>query len=159
MSGCKSETPHRDAKFKERANKTTRERREDRTQGYLFGERLFSSNRSKKNETAGIGVNSYLWKASLKAVSFVPKRSVDPFGGTILTEWYSDPENPTERLRIEILILGRTLRSDALKVSIFREAQKSKGTWVAVPSDPKTSQQFEEAILVHARDMKIADSK
>ncbi len=34
-----------------------------------------------------IGVNSYLWRATLDTISFMPLASADPFGGVIITDW------------------------------------------------------------------------
>lgn len=160
LVGCKTheEELHRD-KTKERDNKNKRERREERTRGYIFDEPIFSTAPSKKSEASGIGVNAYAWKASLEAISFMPKRSLDPFGGVLITDWYVNPESPQERLRVEILILGRTLRSDAVKVAIFRQIQNSRKEWVEGVVAPETIQDFEETILTRAREMKIADEK
>src|SRR5262245_8131754 len=57
--------------------------------------------------SGGIGVNSFLWRASLDTVSFMPLLSADPFGGVIITDWYSPPESPGERFKLNIYILGR----------------------------------------------------
>ncbi len=139
--------------------KSQRERREEKMGGYLFDEPIYSSSKSKKNETTGIGVNTYLWKASLEATSFLPKKSVDPFGGLILTNWYSPAETPNERLKVEVIITGRELKSDALKVSIFRQKKEAKGQWKDQAVDAKTVDQFEETILSRARELKIAEEK
>lgn len=136
--------------------KGTRERREDKTKGHLLAEPLFTTGK-KKNETSGIGVNTYLWKASLETVSFLPKKSLDPFGGTILTEWYSAPETPNERLKIEIIITGRSLTADGVKVTVFREKKHTRGDWVSAPLDPDTLTKFEETILSRARELKVAE--
>lgn len=139
-------------------SKSPRERREEKLGGYLFDEPLYSS-KSKKNETSGIGVNTYLWKASLEATAFLPKKSVDPFGGTIFTQWYTPNETPNERLKVEIIITGRELKSDAVKVSIFRQKKGKKGPWKDERVDPKTVDQFEETILTRARELKISEEK
>lgn len=136
--------------------KTTRERREDKTKGHLLAEPIFTTSK-KKNETAGMGVNAYLWKASVETVSFLPKKSLDPFGGTIITEWYSAPEFPQERLKIEIVITGRALISDGIKVSIFRERKNNRGEWISASVDPETPIKFEETILSRARELKVAE--
>lgn len=132
-----------------------RERREDRTKGHLLAEPLFTTAK-KKNTTDGIGVNSYLWKASLETLSFMQKKKTDPFGGLITTEWYIDPQTPKERLKIEIIILGRELNSNALKISIFREKKSSSGKWVSSTVDKDTVLKFEETVLTRARELKVA---
>src|SRR5262245_28120215 len=67
---------------------------------------------------AQIGVNSYLWRASLDTLNFMPLVSEDPYGGVIVTDWYADPSTPTERFKATVYILDTRLRADALNVSI-----------------------------------------
>ncbi|MFN7662753.1 MAG: DUF3576 domain-containing protein [Alphaproteobacteria bacterium] len=143
-----------------KGNKSSRERREDKTRGNLLNEPLFTTSSSnKRNETSGIGVNTYLWKASLETLSFLPKKTVDPFGGNIITEWYSFPEVHNERLKIEVIIIGRTLSSEGVKVSIFREKKTSKGEWITAAVDSDTLLKFEETLLSRAREIKVAEEK
>ena len=61
--------------------------------------------------TTGIGVNSYLWRAALDTVAFMPLASADPYGGVIITEWYVNPEKPDERFKVTIYILDTRLRA------------------------------------------------
>ena len=107
---------------------TTEERR-DRSGGKLFGEDFltFSPGRSRGGEGgggSGIGVNGFLWRASLDAVSFMPLASADPFGGVIISDWYSPPESPDERFKITVFILGTELRSDGIRASVFKQIRE-----------------------------------
>jgi hypothetical protein len=79
-----------------------------------------SSSGGGGGDVAGIGVNSFLWRASLDTLNFMPLASADPFGGVIITDWYSDPTTPAERFKATVYILDTRLRADALNVSIFR---------------------------------------
>ena len=63
-----------------------------------------------------IGVNSYLWRASLEALSFMPLLQTDSNGGVIVTDWYANPNNPGERMKVTVTILDQDLRADALSV-------------------------------------------
>jgi len=102
----------------------------------------------------GIGVNSFLWRASLDTVSFVPLASADPFGGVIITEWYSDPASPGERFKLTVYILDKRLRADGLKVAVFR--QERAGTeWQDASANAATSIQLENAILMRARELRV----
>src|SRR3990167_9588100 len=56
-------------------------------------------------ETGGIGVNAYLWRASLDTLSFLPLASADPYGGVIITDWFVNPEQPAERFKATVYIL------------------------------------------------------
>lgn len=102
-----------------------------------------------------LGVNSYLWRASLDTLSFMPVRSADPFGGVILTDWYSSPNAPNDRMRVTVYILDRRLRADGLKVSVFRQAQSAQG-WADAAVNPETAVKLEDAILTRARELRLA---
>lgn len=104
--------------------------------------------------TTGIGVNSFLWRASLDTISFMPLASADPFGGTIITDWYSPPETPNERFKLNVFILDKQLRSDGVSVKVFRQNLKG-GSWRDSTATDSTARQLEEAILTRARQMRI----
>ncbi len=105
---------------------------------------------------AGIGVNSFLWRASLDTLNFMPLASADPFGGVIITDWYSDPTTPNERFKATVYILDTRLRADALNVSIFRQTQ-TNGAWADATVDPATEIQIENAILTRARQLRLSN--
>ena len=105
---------------------------------------------------AGIGVNAYLWRASLDTLNFMPLASADPFGGIIITDWYSAPTTPNERFKATVYILDTRLRADALNVSIFRQTN-SNGAWADATVDPDTEIQIENAILERARELRLSN--
>ena len=121
---------------------------------------LFGGEKKKNDggEGGGIGVNAYLWRATLDTISFLPLSSADPFGGVIITDWYQPPEAPTERLKLSIFILDRELRADGVRVSVFRQVRGDDGNWVDAKVDAKTATDMENAILTRARELRIADS-
>jgi hypothetical protein len=102
-----------------------------------------------------LGVNSYLWHATLDTLSFMPLASADPFGGVIITEWYSAPEVPNERMKVTIYILDRRLRADGLKIAVFRQTRSADG-WVDAQVNPDTATKLEDAILTRARELRLA---
>jgi hypothetical protein len=105
----------------------------------------------------GIGVNSFLWRASLDTVSFMPLVSADPFGGVIITDWYTPAEQPAERMKVQVTILDRELRADGVRVSVFKQTQNAKGGgWVDAQVDQRTNTEIENAILTRARQLRIA---
>ncbi len=103
---------------------------------------------------AGIGVNSYLWRASLDTLNFMPLASADPYGGVIITDWYTDAAAPNERFKATVYILDTRLRADALNVSIFRQTNNN-GQWADAAVDPDTEIQIENAILTRARQLRL----
>jgi hypothetical protein len=104
----------------------------------------------------GVGVNSYLWRATLDTVSFIPLASADPFGGVIITDWYSPPDQPGERFKVNIFILGRELRADGVRASVFRQKRDPNGQWTDAAVDQKTGTDLENAILTRARQMRLS---
>ncbi len=100
-----------------------------------------------------IGVNSYLWRASLDTLSFMPLVQTDSNGGVIVTDWYVNPQTPTERMKVTVTILDQDLRADALRVAAIRQVAQG-GQWVAAPVQAATVQKLEEIILTRARDLR-----
>lgn len=103
----------------------------------------------------GLGVNADLWRAALDTISFMPLAGADPLGGTIITDWYNDPGQTDERVKLNIVISGLDLRADAVRVSLFRE-KRSKNRWVTVATSATAARQLENIVLTKARDYKIA---
>lgn len=114
-----------------------------------------SERKTVKRAAPNMGVNSYLWRASLETLEFMPLAEVDPFGGVIITDWYANPEAPDERFKANVYILDANLRADALKTSIFKQV-KSGNSWVDGSVDADTARQIENAILTRARELYIA---
>lgn len=129
-------------------------------QGSLFGPGgLFGSRAEKKdNSGTGVAVNAFLWRASLDTINFIPLISADPFGGVIITDWYTPAEAPNERMKVQITILDRELRADGVRVAVFKQQQSGRGggTWVDAQVDPRTNTEIENAILTRARQLRIA---
>ena len=111
---------------------------------------------SESAQAAGIGVNSFLWRASLDTIGFMPLASADPFGGVIITEWYSPPEKPGDRFKVTVFILDRRLRADGLRVAVFRQRRTAEGDWADTGVAATTARAVEDAILTGARQMRIA---
>ena len=119
-----------------------------------FGGKKAATTKTTK-AAPSMGVNSYLWRASLETLNFMPLEQVDPFGGVIITDWYSNPEAPNERFKANIYILDTNLRADALKTAIFKQVQKGAG-WTDASMDADTGRLIENAILTRARELYIA---
>ncbi len=107
------------------------------------------------SQVTTIGVNAYLWRASLETLSFAPLATSDSNGGVIVTEWYSNPQNPAERAKVTVAILDRDLRADALRVTASRQTLQN-GQWIEAPVTAATVQRLEEIILTRARDLRRA---
>jgi hypothetical protein len=115
----------------------------------------FKSGKNGGESAGNIGVNTYLWRAALETVSFMPITQADSNGGVIVTDWYTSPEKPTERVRVNVLILGKTLQASGLKVSLFKQTRNESGSWADVATDPATVRTLEDTILTKARAIKV----
>lgn len=107
--------------------------------------------------TPQLGVNSYLWRASLDTLRFMPLKSADPNGGVIISDWYAAPENPNEQMKVTVYISDKRLRADAVKVSVFRQIRSANG-WVDAQVNPDTGTRLENAILARARQLHLASN-
>lgn len=132
---------------------------------YHNGDKLFSDNNGPKSDKSGeaaagggigVGVNSFLWRASLDTISFMPVASADPFGGVIITDWYSPPDTPNERFKLNIFVLGRELRADGVRATLFRQKRDSSGLWIDATVDAKAGTGVENAILARARQIRLS---
>jgi hypothetical protein len=131
----------------------------NREEGSLFGPGgLFGSKADRKEDNgSGVAVNAYLWRASLDTINFIPLVSADPFGGVIITDWYTPAETPNERMKVQVTILDRELRADGVRVAVFKQQTSPKGgAWVDAQVDPRTNIDIENAILTRARQLRIA---
>jgi hypothetical protein len=105
------------------------------------------------SQVTSIGVNSYLWRASLETLSFMPLTQADSAGGVIVTDWYANPSTPDERVKVSVSILDQDLRADALRVAASRQVLQN-GVWVEAPVQAATVQRLEDIILTKARDLR-----
>jgi hypothetical protein len=123
------------------------------------GFRLFGggSKTATKSDAPGIGVNGYLWRATLDTLSFMPLASADPYGGVIITDWYANPEKPDERFKCTVYILDSRLRADGLNVAVFKQQRDASGNWVDQPSAGQTETDLENAILTKARQLRLSN--
>ncbi len=116
---------------------------------------LFSGGSGEEGATGGLGVNAFLWRASLDTLAFLPPLSADPFGGVIIYDWYRPPETPDERLKVAVYILDTRLTATALRVAVNRQVQDEGGWRDAAVSDD-TATTLEDAILTRARLLRIS---
>jgi hypothetical protein len=159
LSGCGgSDNPQnvravRTSEYQDSENKNG-----DALAGKLFGEQGLvlgvGGKRGNDADQGGVlGVNAYLWRGALDTLSFMPLASADPFGGVIITDWYQPPSASGERFKATAYILGRQLRADGVRVTIFRQVAKD-GTWVDAPVSPVTTGEIENKVLARARELR-----
>ena len=112
---------------------------------------------ARRGAVTQIGVNSYLWRATLDTLAFMPLQSADPYGGVVITDWYANPEKPDERFKATVYILDSRLRADGLNVTVFKEVSNGAGGWIPAPTAAQTSADIENAILTRARQLRLSN--
>ncbi len=121
----------------------------------LFGKGSIFDKKGSTATGGGLGVNAYLWRATLDTISFMPITSSDPVGGVLITDWYENAESQGERYKLNVLIKDTELRADAVSVNVFKQTKDANGNWRDAPVDKKVSTDIEDAILTKARQLKI----
>ena len=106
------------------------------------------------SDGSGLGVNAFLWRATLDTVSVWPVTSADPYGGVIITDWYAPPQTPSERFKLNVYIIDRALRADGVRVAVFRQVRGANGDWQDASVQQETATKLEDAILMRARQMR-----
>ncbi|GLQ61147.1 DUF3576 domain-containing protein [Gluconobacter japonicus] len=104
------------------------------------------------------GVNAYLWRGAIDTLSFMPLASADAVGGVILTDWYQPPASKDERFKIAAYVLDRRMRSDALRVSVFRQVRQD-GEWQDTPVSATTTSDITTRILTRARQLRAENGE
>jgi len=127
------------------------------TRGSLTGDEgllgMFGKDKKSDSQGTGIGVNAFLWRGALDTLGFMPLTSADPFGGVIITDWYTPPATSDERFKMTAYILTKDLRSDGVRINIFRQVMQN-GQWVDAPVSNQTVGDIENKVLAKARKLR-----
>lgn len=123
----------------------------------LFGE-LSIGGPKKQGDSPGAGtaVNLFLWRAALETLALGPLESADPFGGVIITDWFNLEEEPGSQFRVTAYILGRSLRTDNLKVAMYVRSSDT-GKPVTRRATPAAETRLENVILTKARTIRATE--
>lgn len=135
----------------------TWEERQQEQMGKLSGPEgivLFGGKSKSSAATEGISVNSYLWRATLDTIYKMPLISADPFSGVVITDWYRANDRANERFKFNIYIIGNELRSDAVRVTVFKQLLNKQGAWADSLNNDAMASEIENKILLKARAIK-----
>lgn len=128
----------------------------------IFGENQdllsFLGVTKNKTQNPALGMSIYLWRGALDTVSYMPLASVDPQGGLIITDWYMERTNIGKRFKANILISGKDINSDNLKVTVFQQYNKN-GDWLDDPAATQTAASITAGILKRAKELKAVDAR
>lgn len=112
---------------------------------------------SSRNAPDGLGVNYFLWAATLDTIEVMPLEAADPYSGLITTEWYANPEIPNERFKLTVRILDTRLRADGVKATLHRQVYLGDGRgWIDGEAAAASEIQIENAILTRAQELRIS---
>ncbi len=158
LAACSGSDNIRDVNLNEYNSGSGRDRVRGRLTGQDDGIVLFGTARTPRSGEAdtgggGLGVNAFLWRATLDTLTFMPLASADPFGGVIITDWYSPPGAGAERFKATAYVMGRQLRSDGVRISVFRQVRQGNN-WVDAIVAPSTAAELEDRVLTRARELR-----
>ena len=155
LAACSSDNPNirpvQQSEYNDYLNNPTERGALGGGQGLVFG--VGKGAGTAQSDGGALGVNAYLWRGALDTLAFMPLASADPFGGVIITDWYQPPSANGERFKATAYILGRQLRADGVRVSIFRQVQDN-GQWVDAPVSQSTTGEIENKVLARARELR-----
>jgi hypothetical protein len=158
LAACSSPPEVDSTNYPMDSRESQRARREARGSGSIFGKDgivLFGKKKDESGTGTGVAVNTFLWRASLDTLSFMPLAAADPFGGVIITDWYAPPETPDRRFKANAYILDRDLRADGIRVTLFQQRREASGSWIDTAVDNQTAKDLEDAILTRARQLRV----
>lgn len=119
----------------------------------IFGGGTEKGQEDGRGGGGGLGVNAFLWRATLDTLSFMPLASADPFGGVIITDWHAPGGVSNERFKATAYVLGRQLRSDGVRIAVFRQV-RGPGGWLDAPVSSATAAELEDKVLTRARELR-----
>tara|TARA_B110000503_G_scaffold7469_1_gene10198 strand:+ start:404 stop:931 length:528 start_codon:yes stop_codon:yes gene_type:complete len=121
---------------------------------------LFDKAFTKKNGGAfSFAESNTLWKASIKALDFVPLQSLSYSGGVIITDWYSGSKNPMESIKITVNFKSADLATTSVEVSSFKKICKVSGECSTSKMNNVFNQAIKDKILGEARKLELAKKK
>ena len=144
FSGSKRTEPVKTGTFNSDATPEERRATAGESKSSLFD--IFKNN---PDAHTTVGVNKYIWNASLEVLNFLPIESVDPFTGVIVTG-YGTPPGGGRAYKATIYVQDPALDARSLNVSL-----RTRGGVVSAD----TVRAIEDAILTRARQLRIRDGK
>ncbi len=102
------------------------------------------------NTTYSFASSNPLWKATLDILDFMPLVSANYSGGIVITDWYSEKDNPNQSIKITVKFLTNEIRSDALDLKIFYRNCDSSNKCKIIEKDGNLSKELKKEILKKA---------
>jgi len=155
LSNCTKVDPTTGEKVLIETDAKKRAEIEARKGGGIFGD----IGKRSSNTNFEFATSNVLWRATLKSLEFLPLLNADYGGGIIIYDWYSQPNNPKEQIKISIQFLNNELRSDSVKVIAHKKVCDNADKCSNSMLDQNFANSIKESIIVTARTLKIEESK
>ena len=106
-----------------------------------------------RNNNFEFSSSNPMWRASLEVLDFLPLTNVDYSGGVIISDWYSISTSENESLKISLRFLSNEVRSDSIKVTVFKKNCKSINNCTVSKTDSKIEEELIKSILTKASEL------
>ena len=106
-----------------------------------------------KNNNFEFSSSNPMWRASLEVLDFLPLTNVDYSGGVIISDWYSISNSENDSLKISLRFLSNEIRSDSIKVTVFKKNCKSINNCTVSKTDSKIEEELIKSILTKASEL------
>ena len=122
---------------------------------------IFGNIGKRSNEQSSVDFKSsnVLWRATLKSLEFLPLMNADYSGGVIIYDWYSNPNKPSEQIKISVQFLNNELRSDSIKIIAHKKICENINKCSNLEIDQQFASSVKEGIINSARLLKIEEAK
>jgi hypothetical protein len=156
LTGCAQKDPVTgENKYIEPDLKKRTEQARDKDGG-IFGN---IGKNSKNQSSVDFKSSNVLWRATLKSLEFLPLMNADYSGGVIIYDWYSNPNKPTEQIKISVQFLNNELRSDSIKIVAHKKNCENTNKCSNLEVDQQFASSVKESIINTARLLKIEEAK
>jgi hypothetical protein len=156
LAGCAQKDPVTgENKYIEPDLKKRLEQARDKDGG-IFGN---IGKRSNEQSTVDFKSSNVLWRATLKSLEFLPLMNADYSGGVIIYDWYSNPNKPSEQIKISVQFLNNELRSDSIKIVAHKKICENINKCSNLEIDQQFASSVKESIINSARLLKIEEAK
>jgi hypothetical protein len=155
LSNCTKVDPTSGEKVLIETDAKKRAEAEARKGGGIFSD----IGKRNSNTNFEFATSNILWRATLKSLEFLPLLNADYSGGIIIYDWYSQPNNSKEQIKISIQFLNNELRSDSVKVIAHKKVCDNADKCSNSILDQNFANSIKESIIVTARTLKIEESK
>ena len=114
---------------------------------------------NKEQSSVDFKSSNVLWRATLKSLEFLPLMNADYSGGVIIYDWYSNPNKPSEQIKISVQFLNNELRSDSIKIIAHKKDCENINKCSNLEVDQQFALSIKEGIINSARLLKIEETK